>query len=316
MSRSRLLFLGFLTPLALLLAILGVASGPIGCGSSGSADTLPPITGIVVRAETLTAGHGCGTSAQQVFKYLVVAYGANPQDPTRRDELLAASVYDCFADGQFVELPVSAGSSQYALQVYVYNSTAYAAAGGDPIVKGHAARLGALRADVVSSEGGAGARAAVQAELATLPGTNPTFSTTCDATQFPDVQSLAVCQPLAPGGSGVGVVASTPASVRLETSSFDASDGGKLTCDAQYATVRYRTVTGGFATQPVESRCNVLTSTGLQPFVIMVSPAAAPASYAFDLALLRSDGTALGTTTCRADTSPGVQSIAVCKPVQ
>ena len=68
MSRSRLLFLGFLTPLALLLAILGVASGPIGCGSSGSADTLPPITGIVVRAETLTAGHGCGTSAQQVFK--------------------------------------------------------------------------------------------------------------------------------------------------------------------------------------------------------------------------------------------------------
>lgn len=323
MTRSRQWFTGLSTTLlTALVAIVGVVTGPTGCGSSGSTDTLPPITGIVVRAETLTAGHGCGTNASQVFKYLVVVYGANPADtnvPTKRyDEFLAASTYDCFADGQFVELPVSGGSAQYKLQVYVYNSAAYAAAGGDSGLKSLTATLEGLRARV-PADGGAGGeadRAAIRAELAKLPGTNPTFSTTCDATQLPDVQSLAVCQPLSGGATGVGVVGSTPATVVLPTASFPSSDGGTVACEDQYTSVRYRIIASGIAGEPAESRCNVLASGGLQPFVITVSPAAAPASYAFELALLRSDGTVFATTTCRADTSPGLTSTAACKPVQ
>lgn len=294
--------------------ILGVAVGPAACGSTSGTDALPPITGIVVRAETLTSGHGCGPKATQVFKYVALVFGANPAAPDVRDELLAANVYDCFADGQFVELPLSAGSAQYALQIYVYNSAAYAAAGGDAGIKGITGRLTALRA-AVAADGGAPERAAVKAALAALPATNPTYSTTCDAAQFPDVQSLAVCQPLAAGTGGVGT-STTPATAVLSAGSFPVADGGVVTCDDQYASVRYRYGTGGTFTEPTDARCSRLTDKGLEPFVITVSPAVAPATYAFEVALLRSDGSLLGTSSCTAETSPGLTSSAVCKPVQ
>jgi hypothetical protein len=309
----------------LLVALLGVvaaASGPVACGSTAGSDALPPITGIVVRAETLTVGHGCGQKATQLFKYLVVVFGANPADTSatekRRDELVAANVYDCFADGQFVELPVSGGSSDYALEIYAYNAAAYAAAGGDSAFKGIVGRLQGLRA-AVQADGGAAEREAVKAELATLAATNPTFSTTCDAAQFPDVQSLAVCQPLALGSTALGA-APNPATVVVPAASFTGADGGVVRCDDQFTNVRYRyapaTASSGAFTEPEESRCSRLTDKGLEPLIITVSPATAPASYTFELALLRSDGSVFGQTTCGAETSPGITTSAVCKPVQ
>ncbi len=189
---------------ALALSV-GTAAGPLACGTTGTTLTVAPITGITLRAETLTAGYGCGVKNGQVFRYLAVVLGANPDDAIvadsslkRRDELLAASLYDCFADGQFIDLPVSGGSSDYVLKAYLYDSAAYAAAGGDARFNGIANRLGALRASVVA-DGGADVRTAIQAELAAIPTTHPTFTTTCSGAQFPDVQSLAVCEPLTAG---------------------------------------------------------------------------------------------------------------------
>lgn len=324
MSRARPLFVGSfkaLTLLGTLLGSAGIASGPAACGSTSSADSLPPITGVTVRAESLTAGLGCGPKATQVLKYLVVAFGANPADTNaiekRYDEFLAASIYDCFADGQLVELPISGGSSRYELQVYAYNAAAYAAAGGDAALKAITARLAALRA-AMQVDGGADNRSAIAAELAALGETNPTYSTTCDATQFPNVQSLAVCEPLSLGATSTGATVA-PARAVLSTASFPGPDGGVVTCDDQYVSVRYRYSASRAAspfTAPAESRCSTLTSKGLEPFVITVSPAVAPASYVFELALLRSDGSTFGLTTCGAETSPGLTSAAVCQPVQ
>lgn len=302
MSRARPQFSGFSAKLARLALVLAVGAGPVACGSSGTTETLPPITGIVVRAETLTTGYGCGPSATQVFKYLVVVFAANPADAgpdagTVQDEPLAASVYDCFADGQFVDLPTVGGNARYALQVYIYNAAAYAAAAERSVdLKGIAARH-------------------AKAEIADLPKTNPTFTTTCEALQLQDVQSLAVCQPLSTGASAIAQQPSAPATIKLDTSFFDKAAGGKVTCDDQYTSVRFRYGTGGAFSEPAEERCRQLTNQGLQPFVITVSPAAAPASYVFELALLRSDGTLVGTTTCGAETSPGLTSTASCTPI-
>jgi hypothetical protein len=316
-SRARLLILGFLAPLSILASIL---AGPAACGSTAGTDTLPPITGIVVPAEALTTGHGCGRNATQIFKYLVVVYGVNPADANlppneqRRDEFLASNVYDCFADGQFVELPASGGSARYALQVYVYNAAAYDAAGGDAAIMGKTARLASARAALLN-DGGAAERETIQTELAALPATNPTFNTTCAATQSADVQSLAVCDPLRPGASAVGTTAAT-ATVVLSAASFPAPDGGTVTCDDQYTTVRYRFGTGGTLSAPVEARCSHVTANGLEPLVITVSQAVAPASYVFEVALLRNDASALGLTTCTAQTSAGLTSSATCAPIR
>lgn len=300
-----------------LVAATGLL-GPLACGTTASVDALAPITGITVRAEALTAGYGCGSRSTQIFKYLVVVYGANPDDanaPTpRRDEFLASNVYDCFADGQFVQLPVSGGSAQYALQVFAYNAAAYAAAGGDAGLGATTARLQALRAAQLA-DGGTAERAAIKAELARLSATNPTYSTTCEASQVVDVQSLAVCQPLALGASAVGGGAAAPATALLSTASFPGPDGGLLVCDDQYTSVRYRYGTGATFTAPAESRCSRITNQGLEPFVITVSPALAPASYTFQVALLRGDGSVLRETTCTAETSPALTSSAICKQV-
>ena len=53
----------------------------------------------------------------------------------------------------------------------------------------------------------------------------------------------------------------------------------------------------------------------LQPVTYVIAPAVAPAVYAIDLALVRADDTVLGQTVCRATTSPGLSSSAVCDPV-
>lgn len=268
-------------PLLLAACALAAASvAPLSCSSSSGSDSLPPITGITVRAETLIAGRGCGRAPTQIFKYAAVVLGRNPGDPSKFDALVAGNVYDCFADGQFVDLPPSADSYEYDVQVYAYNEAAYRAAGDAEV---HAATRDPSR----------------------FPRTNPTLTTTCTALQIANVQTLAVCKPF-PAGTG---------SIALSTASFALQEGGTVRCNTDYETVRYRPSSGDSFGAAGEARCSQAVDGGTEPVTITIAPVTAPASYLVEVALLRADGTLLGETTCTAETSAGATSAASCKPI-
>jgi hypothetical protein len=282
-----------LPPVATLAFLLACGA----CGSSGGSDSLPPITGVVVRAESLTNGRGCGRGATQIFKYAAVVFGRGGSGAF--DQFVAGNVYDCFTDGLFVDLPLSStGTFDYRVQVYAYNEAAYRAAGDQQV------------------------RFAATGSPATLIGTNPTLTTTCAAQQIELVQSLAFCKPLTIGTAGIddATKPAAPAVVELSLASFAGPEGGTLACDAQFARVRSRFgisgASGAAFGDVTEVRCTNLGPTGLEPAKLRIDPAAAPASYVIELALLQADGSVAGQTTCRAETSPGLQSVPVCSPVQ
>ena len=291
----------FALKIALLQGVVLLAAGAAGaaCGSGGGADSLPPITGVVVRAESLTTGRGCGRGAEQVFKYAAVLVGRG--DNGLFDRFIAGNVYDCFADGLFVDLPASGGAFEYRVQIFAYNEAAFLPASSEV----------AAKAQTVTG----------------LRTTSPTYTTTCNAVQLDLVQTLAVCKPLSLGTGGVDTtpVPTTPAQVDLSTASFPGPDGGVLRCDVDYAVVRSRfsVVVGGkrsALSEPIETRCGIFDDMGKPAFAtISVASATAPAHYDFDVALLGTGGSAggvvRGMTTCSAETSPGLTSSAVCKAV-
>ena len=101
-----------------------------------------------------------------------------------------------------------------------------------------------------------------------------------------------------------------------EPSSSPSAAAAGVTCDDQYVAVRTTVRIGsGAASAPTDTRCSGLGDAGLTSATITISPAEAPASYALTATLLRADGTALGATTCAAETSPGLTSTAVCQPL-
>jgi hypothetical protein len=210
-----------------------------------------------------------------------VVLGRNPQNLAAFDQVVTGGVYDCFTDAQFVNVPSSGGSFDFNLQVYAYNAAAYQAAGDAEI------RAAALNPS-------------------TLAQANPTLTTTCTAQEFDQVQSLAACQPLVAGSGAVGTP-SQPASVVLSATSFATASGGALACDASYTMVRFRADANGVPGTTTDTRCNT---------TITITPAVAPASYVIQVALLRSDGTLAGETTCGAETSPGLTSSATCQPLK
>ena len=267
MSRAHLLSFAF----ALVL----------GCSSTGSTDALTPITGISVRAETLTAGRGCGRGPTQLFKYAVVVLGRNPQNLASFDTVMTGGVYDCFSDAQFINVPASGGSFDFNIRVFAYNAAAYQAAGDAQV------RAAALNPS-------------------SLPRTNPTLTTTCVAQEFDQVLSLAACQPLVAGSGAVGAE-SQPASVVLAVGSFASASGTSVSCDASYTTVRYRADANGVPGTTTDTPCKT---------TVTITPAVAPASYVIQVALLRADGTVAGETTCGAETSAGLTSSATCQPLK
>ena len=273
------------------------AAGGAACGSGGGSDVLPPITGVIVRAESLTTGRGCGRGAEQVFKYAAVLLGQGAAGTY--DRFIAGNVYDCFADGLFVDLPASGGAFDYRVHIYAYNEAAYRAAGGDKTVPPKAQTVTELRT------------------------TNPTLTTICSAVQIDLVQTLAVCKPLLLGTSGVDLTPAPPlpSKVDLSTATFPGPDGGVLRCDIDYSVVRSRfsiTSASGFRgalSEQIETRCGIIDDKGqAATAVISISPAVAPASYVFEVALLGGPTEVKGLATCRAETSPGLTSSAVCKP--
>ncbi len=298
------------------LAVLGA----IACsGSSGT--TVKPTTGILVRAETLTTGRGCGRSPTNLFKYAVVVFGYESGDPlaassyTRR---LTAKVFDCYTDGSFIELAAVNGNSRYRLEVYAYNEPAYSGS-----------------RELIETAG---------TNTTQLKTTSPTWTTECTATQQRDVQALALCTPLAPGLTGLdGTVDATR--ITLDTTRFQLQGGRTAFCrtapsedagvdagedageDAglEDAGAEDAGDAGGDAGEgagpPVPfttARIRYRTATLLGPVIDLPCPSvytadvpAEPARYDIDVGLL-DDTLPLGQVTCTATTQTGTTSSAAC----
>ncbi len=154
------------------------------CATTDASTIYTPVTGVIVRAEPLVAGYGCGELPGEVYKYAAVA-----EDST--GHLVAAQIYDCFADGIFVNLNPASGvdataALDFTVLIYAWDLTAYTATYG-PI------------ADAISAINAGGSTEAGSSvnPFDTVPAT---WKTTCQATQTTNIEELAVCAPLAPAG--------------------------------------------------------------------------------------------------------------------
>jgi hypothetical protein len=292
------------------------------CSSTGSSAGVPPITGIVVRAETITNARGCGAANNQVFRYAAVVYGYDGQAKNESevpDHLTVprtANVFDCFTDGTFVQLSPVNGRLDFRVDVFVYNEPAYQAQ------KGTVDRATAPEPAPWDPDAGPPPPPPALAVKQSLESSLPTWTTTCFATQLQDVTVLAVCDPLAAGQSGIRGRApadggAPTASVVLPLGAFPLVDGGALRCDDQFVKVRARARKSSKVGEPADLRCSKVGPEGtLVPTTFEVNPADAPATYAIDVALFRQDDSLVGQTVCRAVTSPGLTSSAVCDPVK
>jgi len=302
-------------------AILGAAIvvSTAGCSSTDSAVTTPRVTSIIVRAAHITEGRGCGSKATQIYKYVAVAQTTPLQDGSATDvpSLVGAGLFDCFADASFVNVAPERANSlvRTSVQVFAFNAAAYAAAGGDSVLRDRIARFAALR-----DQGSDAGDAPIAAEVAALVSLQPSFSTTCTATRYPGVQAVASCAPLALGASAVGGAAAA-SRVELPRASFARTSGQPATCGADYTHIRYRYESrdaGVQITQPVQVACATAngasaSESGEAFEVVTLTPSTG--AYAFTVTLLRQDGSTLAETTCSADASPGVTSRATCAPL-
>lgn len=307
-----------------IATVTSLAAAGLAACSSSSSSSLPPTTGVLIRAETLTAGRGCGEDPTQLFKYVVVVFGygdpamgdAGGPDPTARSSYgvpVTSNVFDCFTDGVFISLPPQNGSSTFRLEVYAYNELAYEAS----------------RATIED----------VAASADDLHGTSPTWTTECMATQQQKVQALATCDPLAPGLSGLGGAAATTR-ISLATARFTLPDGQRATCsrsapledggvdagsdpvsDAGDASMQPE---GGapltFSTVRVRPRINA-TIAGPSvdvpcPTAYVADVAPEPVRYELDVALLDSAGALVDVgaqTICTVTSVPGATTSALCR---
>jgi hypothetical protein len=298
--------------LPLVLAIgLGTAASVsfTACASSSPTTGITPITGVVIRSESLIAGHGCGRGNEQVFKYLAVVTNVDPSFPPGGSPLSYAQVFDCFADGAFVNLVASpSGKLDFNVEIFLYNADDYAAHVGD----------GAIQTiQRVPPQ--------INPDTGTIPNPPPsTWSTTCTATQQQNVVVLAVCRPLsggplpAPADAGVdgavdGAVdaavdaasdAASAGQIQIPTSSFARADGGTFACGTDYDTTRAFFQGGTAVGQTGSTSC---------PQPLVVSPALPNVTYTLNVTLEKG-GAAIARPTCTAATLPGQSVTATCTP--
>jgi hypothetical protein len=301
------------------------ALSSLSCATSSSS-TFITTTGVIIDAQALAAGHGCGTGPANLFKYAVVlfAYSSGDLDSGADGSIiyatpLVSNVFDCFTDGAFVDLPPGdAGQSVYRLEIYAYNQASFVAS--------EAAILGA------------------QTNTAALKAANPTWTTQCTASQSAEVETQAVCAPIQPGNGGVGLTP-PPTRITLGTQSFKLPSGAILACDPSTvvkplvpsdagnagdagdagdagpgdAGVVADASTTPAATTFAIARIRTRTDRAIGPTVDVACPATFtadvdgnPATYTVDVGLLDSVGTPIGATACAATTQTGITSSAVC----
>lgn len=148
-----------------LLAACSVMAVAACSGTTDTSSTVSPVTEVIVRADALLLGHGCGTSDSQVFKYTVTIFDAG-NVPS------GSGAYGCFADATFANLTGSASAAYtFTLRIQAFNQVTYAA--HEAAITDAVARKDADALDALA-----------------------TWKTACSATQQPNVQVLAVCDPL------------------------------------------------------------------------------------------------------------------------
>lgn len=158
---------------ALALLSVGACDSVLSSSSSTTA-TVPPVTGLEVRAEEALEGLGCGRGSNEAFRWGGVIRAAGSESP------LAANVVDCFADLVFHALPpTDAAVDRYRIDLVAFRESDWNAL--DP----------ALQADLVSGKAEAFARATA------------TWRTTCEGVQEQGFRREATCVPFtAPRDAG------------------------------------------------------------------------------------------------------------------
>jgi hypothetical protein len=176
-SRRKPLFSLFFAGLG--AALVGALAG---CPGAATTTAYTPITGIIIQSDALVAGHGCGTGPDQVYKYAaILTYVDDGGVPS--GGAFQSSVFDCFAQGIFSNLPAdSAGSTSFEIAIVAYDQANFPSALLCPV--------GATEAGPPAACPGDDPATLIQDE-----GT-PTWTATCTATQQSGVPVLASCTPL------------------------------------------------------------------------------------------------------------------------
>ena len=215
-SKKRSAAFGISASIALATFGLGIAATiSAACTDDTTTTTYTPVTGVIVRAQSLTAGIGCGTASDQIFKYVAVAVNTD-------DFASIAGVYDCYADAVLVNLTASSDASiAFTVHVYAFNQAAYE--------KSATAIAAAVAAPNTSSATFAGPA------FASL---SATYTTTCTATEEGNIQAVAVCgnlvstSPTGTTGSGdAGSDAGADAGLDANADAGSASDAGDSASD-------------------------------------------------------------------------------------
>ena len=291
--------------LVLSIGLASIAAAALfACASSSPTTGITPITGVVIRSESLIVGHGCGRAPAQVFKYLAVVSNVDPSFPQGGSPPRSyAQVFDCFADGVFVNLIAApSGSLSFNVDIFLYDADDYSA---------HSSEIQAIQQ----------AAPQINPDSGTIPNPPPsTWTTTCTAKQQQNVVVLAVCRPLTGGpatrdaGSDTGAPeldagapqldAGAAAQVRLPTLAFARADGGAFTCGADYVTTRAFYKGGVAIGQTGSTPC---------PQALVISPALPNVTYTLDVTLEK-NGAAVAQPVCTAMTLPGQTVTATCAP--
>jgi hypothetical protein len=122
-----------LTPCAFVAALAS------GCVTDNTTTGVTPITGIIVRSDSLITGRGCGTADGEMFKYLaVVTWDSATADPKFPGiagigepgaDVQQNGLYDCFADATFANLNTDNGTrNSFHVSIFAFDAAAYAAA--------------------------------------------------------------------------------------------------------------------------------------------------------------------------------------------
>ncbi len=162
--------------------------------TAATTNTLPSVTGLEIRAESVLVSHGCGRSADDVFVWGGVVRAEGSAAP------LATHVVDCFADLVFHELPAGDGGiARFTVELVAFNESDWA--------RVDAASRAALRAGSVG-------------EVASLPAT---WRSSCTAMQEPGFRREAICAPFGAATDGGSTGSTAP---DANTSDADPSDAG------------------------------------------------------------------------------------------
>lgn len=167
-------------PAVVCAAVLGCAAiAAAACSGTTNSTTNPVPSAVAVRGSDVSSGIGCGTGAQDVFRYAAVVHRKDAPDPA-----LAGGVYDCFADAQFVfntDAVVPFGT-ELQIDVLAWGKAAYDAA--RPAIDAAGTNEAALRA------------------------ARPAWTQQCTVVYLPSVETFASCSaPAASGGGDAGAEA-------------------------------------------------------------------------------------------------------------